>query len=136
MIRKRKSGSVDKILPLIMTLVVISILLVIFVNWSGDFNKKDRIDLVCRQYLLKMESKGYLNQSDKNNLINSLNEIGVNDVDLTGTTISEVQYGDKIVLLVKGRLKTHTYTLDSMLGLNEEDTYIDIYNKLESTAKN
>ena len=58
---------------------------------------------VAREYTLIMETEGFLKPSDQASLIAELEEYGMYDISLAGTTMSEVDYGNRIYLCIKGK---------------------------------
>ena len=65
-------------------------------------NVKASVSQVSRQYILKMETYGYLTEGDRDNLIDSLAEAGLTNISLAGTDMSEVGYGNEIKLYISG----------------------------------
>lgn len=57
---------------------------------------------IAREYMLLMETEGYLNSTDEANLIDELENAGLSNISLEGTTLSEVNYGDRIYLVING----------------------------------
>ena len=57
---------------------------------------------VAREYLLIMETEGYLKLEDQEGLISELEGYGLYNISLSGTTTSEVSYGDRIYLSIRG----------------------------------
>lgn len=56
----------------------------------------------AREYLLIMETEGYLKPEDAVSLVAELNSYGLTSVSLSGTTMSEVDYGERIYLKITG----------------------------------
>lgn len=86
------------ILPL---LALLSYALLLF----GQVNVKQRAEWSLREYMLAMEVDGYLKDTNKTALIRKLSDLGVTDISFEDTTMSQADYGDRIVLHVKGRIK-------------------------------
>lgn len=57
---------------------------------------------VAREYTLIMETEGYLKPADQAKLIEELEGYGLYNISLSGTTTSEVSYGDRIYLKISG----------------------------------
>lgn len=98
---------------MIIIMIGMFLMLVVFyfgILLSANINiavKKTRIE---REFIMKMESQGYLTSSAMTKLIDELTGIGVSDIDLTGTTLSPVGYGNEIVLCVKGMIAINIVT--------------------------
>lgn len=120
---KRKevgSSALTSTLPIIMTVVIVAIMLVSSIGYMGNFDMRDRIDVIAREYMLRMETSGYLTEDMRTELENALIEVGVRNVDLTGTTDVEVGYGQQILLCISGEIQIRSYSLESLFGLKEE----------------
>lgn len=84
---------------MIMTLLFI---LTIFVDMTPSNRKED----IKREYILRMESTGYMTPDDMTSMKSELESIGAYDISFNGTTISKVEYGQYIYLNVTGKIKT------------------------------
>lgn len=67
--------------------------------------QKSKVDQIARKYILRMETVGYLNVSDHALLCQELEEAGVTELELEGTTLQEVTYGEVIALRIRGKLE-------------------------------
>jgi len=67
--------------------------------------QKMEVSQLARQYILRMETVGYLTPPDRTVLTSQLQEIGVSEIDYEGTTMSAVGYGEAVVLQIKGKLR-------------------------------
>lgn len=101
---KRVKGDANMISTLIAILPLLALLsyaLLLF----GQVNVKQRAEWSLREYMLAMEVDGYLKDTNKTALIRKLSDLGVTDISFEDTTMSQADYGDRIVLHVKGRIK-------------------------------
>ena len=71
---------------------------------SAD-SPKTEISQLARKYILRMETVGYLTTEDNTSLCQELSAAGVTEINLSGTTQSEVSYGVPITLQISGKLK-------------------------------
>ena len=103
LIKKKKEASIieNMLVTLLMTIIVCAFLVVIFGAFSG-ISDKWGMRQVAREYLLIMETEGYLSGTDQANLIDELESYGLYNISLSGTTVSEVDYGDRIYLCISG----------------------------------
>lgn len=129
--RKKARGMLDDFLPIIIFVMACAILMLSYVNFNTAVNKKISLNSISRDYMLKIESKGYLTAEDKDKLIVDLRNAGFYaDVDkaqisstnidsclkrtlsngtVEGTTLSDVGYGNDVTLTIQ------VYTDVSML---------------------
>lgn len=135
---KKEEGSVAIVdmIPLILTVVVVGLLGILFTSWTVNFNRKNEIDIIAREYLLRMESNGYLTDSDVIELNNDLKDAHMTDIDISGTTITEVQNGDTIVVSIKGKLELLSFKILDIFSTEEDLEQKDISITKKSTAKN
>lgn len=66
---------------------------------------KTEANQLARKYILRMETVGYLTAEDKTSLCQELDSMGVTEIDLSGTTLSQTSYGTPIYLQISGKLK-------------------------------
>jgi hypothetical protein len=124
-------------LPACVTLLAISIMMMAFMGSMALLEKKTQISQVTRKVMLEMETTGYLSGAEKTIFMGDLAALGLTQIDLGGSTVSEVGYGNPITLSVKGMVLGRDLHLDGgVLGaLWEEQEYV-LQEKLVSTAKN
>lgn len=132
---KKDSGSFLNFVPILITLVVMSAMLIVYSSWVKNLEGKSQVDIIARNYLLQMETEGYLTQSARDNLLADLEEIGMINISLTGTTLTEVGYGNQIHLKIQGELIILDYQYLDIFILDKETNTIDISTSLTSTAK-
>ena len=103
LVKKKKEASIieNMLVTLLMSIIVCAFLVVIFGAFSG-ISDKWGMRQVAREYLLIMETEGYLSEADRANLIDELESYGLYNISLSGTTVSEVDYGDRIYLCISG----------------------------------
>ena len=132
---KKKKGSIAKFgIPLFTIVAIFSIVIMLVTNLS-DYDGKDRVDLVAREYLLRMETQGYLNSTDESELYRDLESLGVKNISIVGTTRSKVGYGKKITLSIKGQLEITSYTVADIFKITKTPKLADINVNKSSTAK-
>lgn len=117
------SSSVLDMIPLIFTVVVVGLLGIAFATWTVNFERKNEVDTIAREYLLRMESNGYLSAEDIANLTSDLQDAHLLNINLSGTTTTEVSNGEIIILSIEGELELLNYKI------------LDIF-KTESTTEN
>lgn len=133
---EKGSATIGRFIPLIIVIVSVSMLIVTYTDYIRVLDIKDEISLTMRKYIIRMETSGFLNVDDSNSLVKELNELGVKDVDLTGTTTDEVDYGDTIVLKVSGNLVVDTYNIISLFEGSDDTEIISISEMRSSTSQN
>ena len=115
-------------------LIFITVVIITCFSEFSNVKQRQALYMTTREYLLKMETRGYLTAADKADLLYDLGENGLTEVSLTGTTLAEVPYGETICLAVSGKLtenKAIGSWTDTRAG-TEESIYSD---RLYSTAK-
>ena len=102
-IRKKKEASIieNTLVMLLQIIVVCAFLVVIFGAFAG-ISDKWGMRQVAREYLLIMETDGYLSGTDQANMIAELESYGLYNISLSGTTTREVEYGERIYLCISG----------------------------------
>lgn len=134
--KKKDKGIVDNILGLLITIVFMTIIVMQFMYYSNQISTKNNIDAVCRMFMLRMETEGYLTGTDRQELEQELSKLGVVDIDLSGTTVTETVYGTRIYLHVKGNATVKGIHLGNGTGLLTNVYTIPFDIKKESVSKN
>jgi hypothetical protein len=132
----KDDGSMVDFIYVIIALLILSIISILMMNWYSDMDKKTKIEMLGREYILRMETEGFLSDGDKDNLIKNLNEFGVSNISLIGTTSAPVKYGDKIILHMEGKIQISSSRLVNWLHLQKESSLVPIIIHKASTAKN
>lgn len=133
---KKDKGSVMSIFPVVFTIVAVSVMLVFYIGWMANVNKKDEVRQAGRACILAMETEGHLSGDLENSLRTELSSKGLENIDLSGTTRSDAGYGNPLFLCIKGDLKIHSYSTAGFFRLIRNGTTIPVQFTLESTAKN
>lgn len=105
---RKSKGNVMDLVTIGITILAMSIVVMAYLECSGLMMKKLEISQVSRRYILKMETLGYLNEQDRQEMIAELTNLGMQGIDISGSTLQQVQYGDTIVLRIKGTIGART----------------------------
>lgn len=133
---QKSKGSVLNFMTVCITLLAMSCVIMVYFNLSELLVTKQDISQVTRKYILRMETKGYLDAGDKVLLEEELRLAGMKEIDLSGSTLSPVTYGETIRLTVKGTISGTAYNAESWwLNGFEQKEYV-VEEKRTSTAKN
>lgn len=132
---KKKEGKVDKYAILVISLVSVFIIVIVSIYAFSDMDKKSKIDRVGRNYIMLMESKGYLSSTDEQEMIKDLKKIGVTNISTVGTTKAKVGYGKDIKLKVSGKVATNTFNIKGIFEVDRKDSMVDVYIDESSISK-
>ena len=100
--KKKANGVIENMLVALIGIVMITAFLVIIFGAFSGINDKWGMRQTAREYLLIMETEGYLTPADQASLIAELESEGLYNISLSGTTTSQVGYGDRIYLCITG----------------------------------
>ena len=103
--RGKREGSVLDMLSVCICILALAVVATAYFYCSDLLLRKGQISQVSRRYILKMESVGCLTETDKNRMLEELQAIGLQSVDLTGSTMEPVQYGSDVILRIRGNLR-------------------------------
>lgn len=92
------------LLSSLLVILSFTILAFSFLNTMNAISRKENVKEVSRKYILEMETTGYLTTESSARLLQELSEIGLTDIDLSGTTLSDAGYGNEIHLYIKGKM--------------------------------
>ena len=120
---------IGSMLIMILTLMMALILIMAYASWHSKLAAQDSIYLTIGTYLKSIESSGYLTENQKEQLINELEQYGMENISLEGTTLTHVPYGDKVTIRVRG--KVHLSETPDLMIENQDirfsqDSYIEV----------
>lgn len=131
----KKRGSMMKMLPVLLAMAAMTAITVMYLTYMSDYDKRESADQIAREYILKMETQGYLTVEMKDNLITDLGDIGFGHINLQGTTMSKADYGDEIVLIINAVLETKEHIFEHLLGKRTDSKMRQIKISKKSTSK-
>ena len=119
------------------TILAMSIAVTAYLECTNLMLKKLEISQLSRQYILKMETEGYLNEQNKQYLVEELQALGMQNIDLSGTTLQPVSYGETILLEIKGIVKYRAGEEgEDIWNEGFQESSATVSEKRMSTAKN
>ena len=134
---KKEQGNVLDFLTILLTIIAMSVLVTVYLECTNLMMKKLEVGQISRKYILKMETEGYLTESAKNSLLAELQQAGVRSVDISGTTMLPVVYGDTIVLKIRGSIEGRVVgTGDDLWKKGFVSDIFAVEEEKMSTAKN
>lgn len=133
---RKDHGNLMNLFPPLLTIMALAVMLLFFSGWMANISARDNVYQLSRRYILQMEAEGCLTSSMESRLRSDLTAAGMNNISLTGTTTSEVDYGNVIVLKITGDLKVNSYSMTGFLQLVRTDSTLPLDIELASTAKN
>ena len=100
--KKRKASVLENTLVMIVNLILVCAFPVIVFGAFSGVSDKWGMRQVAREYMLIMETEGYLNATDQAALKAELESYGLYNISFSGTTTREVDYGERIYLCISG----------------------------------
>ncbi len=100
----RQEGSIGDLLSVGLCILAMISVTMAFMECAGLVNQKTAISQTAREYILRMETVGYLTYADEEELVGKLAAEGVREINLSGTTRDQVGYGSEIVLKIVGKI--------------------------------
>ena len=98
--KKRKASVLENTLVMFVNLILVCAFLVIVFGAFSGVSDKWGMRQVAREYMLIMETEGYLNATDQAALKAELESYGLYNISFSGTTTREVDYGERIYLCI------------------------------------
>ncbi len=99
---KSESGSVGDVMPMCIFVIAIAFVMICFSDCVRIIGIKTSVSQISREYILKMETYGYLTPEDAAGMRNALISAGLTDISLGRTDTSEVGYGNELILDISG----------------------------------
>lgn len=134
--QKKSKGSLIDFVTVMLTIVAMLAILAVFFQVSELLIIRMDVSQVTRRYMLRMETKGFLEEEDMRALEEELAALGLGDIDLSGSTLTPVAYGETIVLSVRGRITGRSMKEDGGWPLEWTERDYEVEEKRMSTAKN
>ena len=134
---KKTKGNVMDLVTIGITILAMTIVVMVYLECMEMMLKKLEVSQVSRKYILKMETEGYLSQENKTMLLTELKDLGLENVDVSGTTLYPVTYGDTITLKIRGGFKRKLLAREEELWNGGFSTSLVPLEEIRmSTAKN
>lgn len=103
-IKRRQPGSIGDLLSTGLCILAMTVMMLSYMDCVEMIHQKTMAGQLARKYILRMETVGYLTEADALALRRELNEIGVTEAGLTGSTLQRAGYGAPVVLCIKGKI--------------------------------
>ncbi len=104
-ILQKREGNVGNILTAGLCILAMTAAVTAYLNCMELIQQKTEAGQIARKYILRMETVGCLTGTDQTLLSKELTDMGVTDIDLMGTTMGEVGFGEPVTLNIRGKLK-------------------------------
>lgn len=86
-------------------MLAMTVLLLSYMDNVQLIYQKTAVNQIARKYILRMETTGSLTASDQVLLVQELEAAGATELELEGSTLESVGYGNPVVLLIRGKLE-------------------------------
>lgn len=130
-------GVVMDVLAVGICIIAMTIMMMVCLGSNALLNRKAQISQTARKYILKMETIGYLTADDKLALTQELKELGASEIDLTGSTVNEVDYGAPIYLVIRGKIPgIHMEMGNGLFQTSFKTSLYEFEERKMTTAKN
>lgn len=134
--KKKDSGFAEKLLPVLLSTGMVFGLVLFSGQLMEVLRTREAVNQIARAYLLEMETKGYLTSRDAVQLEYSLEkECGLAEIDFSGSTCTQTEYGGEIRLVIHGILRTKLQVNIPFFYEKSRDWNVPVEVKLFSTAK-
>ncbi len=133
---KKREGSILDVLTVLVSILAMSVVMVAYLSNVQIVSVKEDISQVGRKYILRMETVGYLTATDRAYMNQELAALGLTNISLSGTTMSDVGYGNPITLKISGRIQGREMIGNDLFSITFGPREYEIVEKRVSTAKN
>jgi len=134
--KKKSPANVMNLVTIGMAILAITIVVMVYLQCTELMLLKLEVSQLSRKYILKMETEGYLTPHNQNELLLELKELGLKNIELTGTTLLPVAYGDTIILRIKGNIQKNMLKQEEVWNGATDVRLLEVEEKRMSTAKN
>lgn len=102
---RKQQGNIASLMVAGICILAMTVVMLAYMENVSLIQQKTEVSQLARKYILRMETVGHLTSEDCTLLQQELTAVGVADINLSGTTLSEVSYGTPITLRISGKLK-------------------------------
>ncbi len=131
---KKSAGNVFDFLTACLTVITIAVIVSAGFNAMGLLTAKLEISQIARRYILVMETKGCLEETQRSQMYAELQEAGLHGINIEGTTLQPVGYGETIMLCIRGNIEGFILSDDWWSDGFKGEIY-EVEEKRMSTAK-
>jgi len=135
-VNKKSNGNILDFLTVGIAVLAIAILVLASFQTMGLMVRKLEVSQIARKYILSMETKGCLTEPDRAALTAELESAGLYQVELTGTTLQPVEYGEEILLCIRGYVRGGAAAGSNIWSEGFKVKEYHVEEKRMSTAKN
>lgn len=104
LLQEKTEGASTYVATLVSIFFMVILFLALFLNYA-QVVEQNKVERIYRQYLLRMEREGYLTAADRTSLLTELEAVGLENIDLSGTSMTAVGYGNEVRLCIRGDLQ-------------------------------
>lgn len=123
--KSKASTVVSDMVPVLMTVILTGMLALCYASWIGNFEVKEHINAIAREYVLRMGTVGYLTLEDKTLLLEELEAQKLENISLQGTTVSKVENGEIVTLKISGDYNYSKVKMFSLFSWKADGTEKD-----------
>lgn len=92
-------------------MLAMTVVMLAYMESSRMIQQKTAVGQIARKYILRMETVGTLTDADRTALCGELEAAGITQIILDGSTTWQVDYGEPVVLQIRGTLGSgHEFT--------------------------
>ena len=102
---KKERGNVGELMAVGLCILALAVMLFSYLDSARLLQDKMQIGQLARKYILRMETVGRLEDGDRARLYQELLDMGVTQIQLDGSTLLPVGYGEEIVLEISGKIE-------------------------------
>ena len=102
---KKSDGNIGDLMSLAIFILTMLSVLICFFECVGLMRVREDISQLARKYTLTAETEGFVSGDEKASLIRELQDLGISDIDLSGTTFDRVGFGNIVTVKISGKIK-------------------------------
>ena len=102
---KKSDGNIGDLMSLAIFILTMLSVLICFFECVGLMRVREDVSQLARKYTLTAETEGFISGDEKASLIRELQDLGISDIDLSGTTFDRVGFGNIVTVKISGKIK-------------------------------
>lgn len=101
---KKDKGTIADLMAAGLCMLAMTVVMLAYMGNVGVIRQREQVSQIARKYMLRMETQGELTDADRTAMTRELELVGVTELQLEGTTLEPVGYGETLVLMIRGKL--------------------------------
>ena len=134
-LKVKKNGDIEQFIVFFFVFVSMAVIFVGYIYWTASVEKCYDLQRIANEYQYRIESDGYLTETNKESLLENLTDNGLKNISLDDTDFIPIQYGQEVKLHIQGDVEVYDFKVDFVkleFKFDKKDVRFDVTRKTTS----